>query len=350
MAATRYFPNSNLYPPVVAAIAERVLLYICEVLYLAEYKQSISDTIFQRTFIADIQSGNDIAIGENIEYFKETNGVFPFTAYNIGDKEFQPNLNTLLAAGYKMPVEGLGYASFVPCTLTIPMITFFNTAYDWNLAYSRLVSDNASLTQLDVPIKINGVDNFIKIRVGYDNLGKGSYAWAFEEYMRTGEIWDLQHDMRIEYFEMNFSGYPFDDPSGLVRSGGKISDIGLVDDLVMSLYNLQLNQDEQVILLNQPLSVTCSVANNAINVPVNTSFVFTFSQSMRESNVLSQLSLAPFFDYNHSWNLAGTQLTITPQSDLKNDFNYILTLGRNALAVSGKPLMKDFIVSLRTVA
>lgn len=350
MAATRYFPNSNLYPPVISAIIERLLLYICETLYPAEYKANISDTIFRRTFIADIQSGNDVLIGENVEYFKETNGVFPFTAYNIGDKELQTSMNTLLAAGYKVPVEGLGYASFVPCTLTVPMITFFNTAYDWNLAYSRLISDNASLTQLDVPIKINGEDNFFKIRVSYETLGKGSYAWAFEEYMRAGEIWDLQHDVKVEYYEMNFSGYPFDDQSGLVRSGGVIPTIGLVDDIVVSLSNLSLNREEQHILLNRPITVTCSVENNAINVPVNTSFVFTFSQSMRESSVLSQLSILPYFDYNYSWNATGTQLTITPQSNLKNNFNYIITIGRNALAVSGKPLMKDFTVSIRTVA
>jgi hypothetical protein len=122
----------------------------------------------------------------------------------------------------------------------------------------------------------------------------------------------------------------------------------LVDDMVVSLFNkTDLTLLQEFTIPNESLVVTSAPVPNAL-IPVDGSFVFNFTHSMAEKTVMDFLRIQPYFDYNHTWNQVGTQLTITPQLPLPNSRDFIITLGRLSHAITGKPLGRDYELKVRT--
>jgi hypothetical protein len=176
----RYYSTSDNYPYVIKSILERVILYFQNVIYPDE---SLTDS--RKRFIIADTSDDGNAIRRSIDFFKNSNGTFPFTAYNIQDDapgEFKSHLQ--VSGKVYSELVG-GYISFIPMILNIPMVTYYTTPFDFWRGMTIFAEDEANFSRLDTPVIINGVTCSMTIDLTY-TTERGSLAFSIEEHF--GEV------------------------------------------------------------------------------------------------------------------------------------------------------------------
>ena len=97
--AKPFFPSNIQYPTVVKAIVESLLTYVSYNVYPIEAFKDIVQTIRERTYLADIEAGNDEVVKQAARIFTQTNMKFPFTAYNVGNREIDKDKSNLFSSG-----------------------------------------------------------------------------------------------------------------------------------------------------------------------------------------------------------------------------------------------------------
>ena len=85
MSASNYYIPKTEYPDILDLVLQRILEYIFKLVYPEE--EFTPENKRKRLIIADFDSGDEVAIRRSIETHFNSNAVFPFTAYNIGDEE-----------------------------------------------------------------------------------------------------------------------------------------------------------------------------------------------------------------------------------------------------------------------
>lgn len=315
------------YPPVTLAVLEAVRLYICTRLYPTELYANAQ----QRFILADI--GSNFTLREGIHQSKITNLSLPFTAYNVTDMEEVSETFNMFATTQNYYSSILNCKIYArPVKLSIPMVTFFPTAKDYDRARTIFVQDNAAKSLTEVPITINGVLTSIPAVLNFE-LSKGSYAMEFEQQLVAGDISDLVHNVTVYYYELIVD-----------------ADVSPVDDIVVSMGILESERAsmEAYHAPDTPIVSTSSPVNNATSIAVDNSIVLTFNVPMNEQSVEDALLLSPLFDADLIWNATSTQLAIDPVNSLDYETVYTIEIADSAMSGDEIPFEKDFSLQFTT--
>jgi len=350
MAERYYVGLENKFPPIVRAILERVNIYFAQLLYPDQATTNLGDTIESRIFVTDVDAGGDNALGDASRFFGVINSPIPFTAYGIGDRELIIEKTNYYAAGGFFFIPELGYAIANPVRMFVPAFSFFSNPDDWNIAFTKLMADSASLTKLDVPIKIAGQDVNVKITLSFDTLNKGSFAGAFVEHLRVNEIWDIQHNIQVLFTDLVFIGseYGTGTPTGVIR-GNPEPQWGVVDDMILSLYGTDGSLNSQEYLKNPPTVLTTSPVNKTTGNAVTSNIVVNFSRPMVMESVRNNFTILPYAEGDFIWDFPGQNLTYKPIANLAANTNYIVTIGKEAKDGYDLQMENDFVFEFKTV-
>jgi hypothetical protein len=338
MNKQKYYVDVSNYPDQIKSIVTRMKIYMCTELY---YEEAIVNSI-SKCIYADISNGgSDEGIRRATQLFKSTNQTYPFTAYDFGDEELLNEKRTAYAKNMIFFDPYIGeYVSAKPAIFNMPMISFYNRPEDYQVAKKILFKIASRPIQLDVPIIIGNVTTTFPIRVTFEAVDKGTYAFNFQEQLRAGDIYDIQHFARIEYHDMETTStgvYP-------------------VEDMIFELFRLaeeDISLSESLYTTNNNTITTLSSstpANGATDVAVDTTVALTFTVAMYEQSVEDALDLDPFFSANYSWNDSSTIFTIEPVVNLTSGTVYNVTIEDTAYSFANHdPLSGEISITFITV-
>jgi hypothetical protein len=356
MSATNYYTDANgpqdniYYPDILDIVLKTVKYYIFNLLYK---ETPTTDNINKRFVLADMESGDEVAIRRSIETFFNTNATFPFTAYNINDEEEITNYSYLQKTGsYYVSDFGAGVAA-IPYEVTIPMVTFYNTPFDWRRNQAIFGLDAINLNRIWCPCTLNGILTQFPINIKFE-ITKGSFAFRYDEMLKTGQIYDVKHDMKISYNKYILV------QSSQLSSTGRQTALPLfpVDDIQLSLTQLNdktnLDSPSNYSLgvyysPDTPSIVSTAPVNNETNVDKSLVVVIiTFNVSMDEAGALNSFDVIPYFEHTKSLSLDGKTLLIDPVSDLTASTQYEIFVNKNIKSTDGVTMEADYSLKFTT--
>lgn len=330
-----YYSPTNTYPPVVYAVVERIKLYTCSMLYPDETYAASKN----RFILANFESGQELAVRKTIETFKTSQGRFPFTAYNVGEMTPVEDKRSHWQKNHKFYDKYLNcYISSQPTIIEIPMMSFFTSAYDYMRCRTLLADSNANLTRLITPITVNDILTSFTIDVNFE-IAKFSLAFEFEEFLRVGRIFDIQHTMSIYFHNLVVDGnlYPVEDIEFSLATLSEI-DRSLSPDVHRGLIS------------TTPEITSTAPTEGETDIDRDNPVVINFSEPMLEYTVESSISTVPFISADLIWNSSGTILVIDPVAQLSSGTLYSIVIDTGALSVRQKPLEEDFTLNFTTGA
>jgi hypothetical protein len=336
----KYYGVSTSYPRIVSAVVDRIHYWVWECLY--SETETYSGVVGKRIFLTSFEAGDEVALRTSIEKLKTSQASFPFTAYNLG--ELAPvtdkRSHGQKSFTYYSPIHG-SYISAQPSILEIPMVSFFNNPDDYWEAMSKLQTDEVNLTRLTVPLTLNGVLTSTTIDLDLE-INKGSLAYAFEDYLRLGHIYNITHSAKVYFHNfvldnprLNLKLYPVEDIqvalktlSSINRSLGTTIDISHVPD--------------------PPLVSSTTPSEAAVDVGRTTPIIINFSLPMNEESVENYLTTDPFISADLNWNLSGTILSIEPVITLNSGTLYTIMITNEATSAVSVPFEEDFELTFTT--
>ncbi len=318
MKKKRYYNNTDNFPDQIDSIITRMKIYMGSKLY---YEEDISNAITNFIYADVGNDGSEEGIRRAIQLFQNSNQKYPFTAYSFGDEEILKEKRTAYAKNKIYYDSYIGsFVTAKPSYFFMPMISFFNTPRDYQTAKKILFEISSAPIKLDVPIIVGDVTTTFPALITFETIEKGTYAFNFQEQLRAGNIFDIQHFARIEYHDMET------DASGIY----------LVDDMIFELYRLaeedkSLSDNLYSINIDYITSLSSSdPENGATDIPVDNSIILTFSIGMDESSVENAITLDPYFSTEYTWNNNSTSLVLDPVYDLSSGTVYSIEIDGSA--------------------
>lgn len=342
----RYYNEAFIgeyYPYIYKAILERLQIYFCNLLYPDEPFQDAK----KRFILADfVGGGNETAIRQSIENYQNSNGVFPFTAYNIDDDEPVDYKALIHMTGNYYDPDLDCYLSAVPAYLNINMMTVYTTEYDYYIGTAKMMYDLACLTRLDVPIMINGKETFFEIDIDMD-VTKGDLAFAYQDHKDKGSLFNISHNCKVKFHYFLLTGKTFNSADGKQRP----IPLYPVDNMILSLKRMEDKSLIDTLTVSVIPNVTSSTpASNAVNVSTNSSVFINFNTPMNESSVISSMDIVPNIEGKRIWNNEGTILEIRPYDTLDANTEYNINIYKTAQNYITHPLENDFELKFKTGA
>ena len=342
--------EATLYPDILDIVLGRVLEYIFKLIYMED--EFSSDNMKKRMILADFEAGDEVAIRRSIEETFNSNTTFPFTAYNIGEEEQVEWRSHLQKMGtYYAPEIGMSIAA-IPHTITIPMITFYNTPSDWRRFSSIVALDDFNLTRLWCPCYFNNYLTQFPIDIDFE-LSKGSYAFRFDEMLKTGQIYDLPHTMRIYYHKFVLA-----QPSAVSGTGSQegfiirpVENIQLALKELNNRASLSDPSNKMIHRSNMPqaITVTSIPVNGSTNVSKTDNITITFSQEMVQSKLLGSVDVIPYANTSLILDNSGKVLTIKINESLSANTQYEIFINKGtALSCEGASMDSDFSLKFVT--
>jgi len=335
--ATPFYENflTENIPYVIRSITERLLLYYANSLY----KPLSVEEALQR-FVLSNTNDDGVMIKRAIDKFKNSQGIFPFTAYNIDTVELQDSgFSHYQKNGSYYSTLYDCYLIAVPIIINFGFVTFFTTAHDFWKAYTILQEDNININSLEIPITIN--EKLTSFQILFDNVAeKGDLAFDIEQYFQYGKLYPLSHTTTV-----NSIFYLID--YNIESHDKKI--IYHVDDIILKLHELeQQNTTKELIHCDESLQVTESnPAHNDINVPTNLNTI-TIQFNIPCDNTTFNYTIAPTVSHTLSWSDNLKTVTITLNEALQPETMYIITIINNTQSIYGTYPQEDITISFTT--
>lgn len=339
----RYYQDSVFYPYAVEAVLNRIKLYFCNMIYPTEDYATQSS---KRFILADVSDDGN-AIRRSIDVFKNSQGTFPFTAYNISDDAPLDYRSHLQVSGSYYSELVNAYISFVPMNLDIPMTTYYTTPYDFWRAMSFFAVDEASLTRLDVPLIINGVECYFTIDLAY-TTERGQLAWDIEQYFSVGRIYPLIHNITVKCAYIVLANN---------NNGDKFTGtlVYPVDDIIFYLKRLDdaknLDQNPTIDTAyspDTPAVISSIPLSGATGILTTSSIVLTFNNCMNETSVINALDIVPYMDKDMTFDMSSKILTITPRSNMTVSTSYNILINDTAKDGNGLFFETDYNLTFTT--
>lgn len=352
MSSVNYYDPSNKYYPDILDLVLRTLLeYMFKLIYPDETFNEENKK--KRFILADFDSGDEVAIRRSIETYFKTNAVFPFTAYNIGDEEQVEQKSHLQKYGaWYVPEFGLAVSS-IPHAINIPMVTFYNTPFDWRRFSSISALDDFNLTRLWVPCYFNNVLTKFPIDIDF-TITKGAYAFRYDEMLNKGQIYDINHSMRVFYHKFVLAQPSQVDPSGKQKP----LPIYPVDNIEVALKELNDRENvtsssnfliKNILAPDNPTMVSSSPINGETNVDKDfVNIIITFDTAMDEILLLNNIDVIPYFDNEKTLSVDGKTLVIDPVVSLTASTQYQILINTKAKSTDGVSLEDDIDIKFTT--
>lgn len=323
----RYFADTDRFPPIAKAAVTRLLIYISQTLYPAEYEKD-PDIAFKRIILSDRTSGSsEFDISQAIQSFQQFSDNMPFTAYGIDENPVGDLKNWTSHSGLSYFDDIGRQAGAIHSIISLPCTTFFNKADDYWEALSRLRHATSTLVRLDTPISINKVAQELHPADDYQvditfpieitaEISKGEYAFAFKKYLTTNKIWDLVINFKISYFDFAFGKYIKDTT---------------VTEMVLTLWQQKGDNtpvNPYIILAPDPLEIISTVpVNESINIPVDVSPIqIIFNNGMKEDFTSNMITFFPHIEYDSIWSSDSKTISFILRSNLEYDTVYTISI------------------------
>ncbi len=237
--------------------------------------------------------------------------------------------------------------SSIPHAITIPMVTFYNTPYDWRRFLSISALDDFNLTRLWVPCYFNDVLTKFPIDVDF-TISKGSYAFKYDEMLKTGNIYDLNHSMRIFYHKFVLAM-----PSQVSGTGKQIpAPIYPVENIEVALQELNDRENltnssnfliKKINIPSNPRVTSSSPTASETNVDKEfVSIIITFDTAMDQTTLLNNIDIIPYFSSDKTLSDDGKTLVIDPTETLLANTEYEILINTKALSADEIPLEYDY--------
>lgn len=193
-----YYSISNDLPPVEAAIKDTMIYYLWEKLFS---KEETFEQAKKRFVKSAVTEDADLSFYDQSAQTKITNSPLPFLAWNIGEYQDNTKLYNYAAKNRKYYSPHFDcYIGVIPSIMEMTFIGFYEKYSDYIKALSYLQFDLASLTQLDIPIKINDIETSFSAVVNIDKEVKnGSYTGNFKTWLEKGKINDFVATFKIQF-------------------------------------------------------------------------------------------------------------------------------------------------------
>lgn len=308
------------FPTIVKSIIETLKVYICNVLYPDEEYV----TSKERFILVDFTGGDDASVRRSVEQFKTSQAEFPFTAYgewdNLTTREKSTHIErsgTYYSSLYEC------YVKSVPAKITVPMVSFFATAADYERAHQLLYSEAAIMIRLNVPISVNSNVTYFPIDINME-VSKGAFAGEFDTYLRLGNIFGLNHNFGISFRYVYINAND---------QHGNTPTIAPVDDIYGNFYTFNNADYRDTPTLRDTMhnyltpEISSSVPSaSATSVDKTANIVLTFNTAMNYDSLIANVYLDPFFSAEFSLSSDGTILTIEPVGGLTANTSYTITI------------------------
>jgi len=357
----KYYKDSYQYPFTEKAVLETLIFYMASLLYPDEPYSESKKRMIRSDFV---NAGDDQAIRRNIDEFKANQAKLPFTAYCIDENEVSSETmsNYQESGNYYCP-EINCYVLSTPIRFTFPMMCFFSTAEDyWRAKFilQDAISGPIGAERIYVPMtfKLDDTANPETFTVVFPaNIGaevtKGSLAFAFEEHLRVGGIYNIFCNITVQstFIKLNRLR-TYMNTDGTINQGELIP--YPVDEIYLNLKGITTGNYEEAITLDtvqsydSPEILSTAPTNNETDFDVDSPVIITFSGSMNESSVVNNMDIVPFFSHNLAWNQTSTQLVIDPIDALERNTEYNIVIGTQATSMYDQPLEEEFSLTFTT--
>jgi hypothetical protein len=337
--SVRYYQDSTNFPYVILSVVERVKLYFAQLLYPEETQVNALKRIILANF-----SDDPAAIRRSIDKFKNSNGTFPCTFYSISDDEPVEYRSNLQKNGNFYSTAIGSYVRFIPMKLSIPMVTFFTTPFDFWRAMTFFAQDEADMTRLDVPVTINNILTSFVIDIEYITE-RGELAFDVEQQFQYGKLYPVVHSVTVKgaYITLDVSK----DPASYIINVPQT--IYHVDDIIFKLRQLEdeLNLEANTILdtansPSSPIVTSTTPIEGATNVSRSDPIVFNFNVVMNEETVINNIDIVPHIDKDYSFSADSKTLTITPRDLLTVSGAYTILINDSTTSADGINFEEDF--------
>lgn len=312
-------PNQGI----VDAILDRVRYHFCKDLLYSSESYSVSQ---KRFLYADI-SDNAIRQASSANFFNLTGAAYPFTAFKLADPEYRQEVTNHYAKSWNFYDDTFkSKVSAIPMILNIDMVTFFTEGDDYQHAISLLFRDSVSKSTIILPLLINGTVYYQTVELEYSQIGKGNYAWEFEQELQKGKIRDVIHNIKVYYHDisLNYAIAPVDD-------------IELALDRYSDSQNIQRN-----IMPETPYIVSTIPSSGSLAVHVDVNPVINFNTFMLEESVEASFSIWPPVPINFVWNSSGTVAILDTVDNLMSGTLYTMSFSNNMRSSRGITAIEDF--------
>jgi len=346
MAKLYYNPDRRKYPEILKAIHDGLLIFMAQQLYPDE---ELDDSLYSdetgRFVVADISAGTDVVMAEADEFYLNTVGRFPFTAYNLGLPYISDNRrNDLARNGIYDPTTN-SILKALPKEIEIQMVSFFTEWEDYIHASKMLMEVQKSLTRLTIPILMNNVETNFPIDVEIE-IEKGEYAGAFRSWLDKGKIQDIVHTILIKYFDFTVdyeNVHPVESIEVYLRHFRTFPLENPVNELI----------EGPIDIVDTPEINNTIPSDESTDIPISptlTQIAIEFNVSMDTESVEFNFDILPFVEGKFSWDDENKVVVFTPNENLLNNTNYYITIDKNSKNYVGETMKEDFEFSFTTEA
>jgi hypothetical protein len=331
-----YYNSSDNYPQIIKYVIEGIRKFLVDTIYPDEDQTT---AINERIFIADIGSSSDEAIRVATAEMG-TNQNYPFTVYNLDDFEQNSERMNNKGAQSLAYFDTLGcFVSCVPIKQNILSITFTNNPDDYERLQKVFLSVQSTYTVVYVDVVFNEVTYQYPVKLSVTPT-KGSYAFAFQEYLRMNGIYDLVHNFELEFYDLIFdtdSLSPIDSMTFNYENASPIDD---------SLNELEYTKT--YVRTNLPEITSTDPIEDEEDVPVNNSIIINFNVTMDEDSVEDAITINPYFEHKLIWNDDSDILVIDPSFDLTSGTAYNISIDDSAYAFHIHDYLEEFELNFTT--
>lgn len=258
-----------------------------------------------------------------IEYTKNANVKWPFTAYKMGEIMLDPTKLNGLATYHNFFSPEIGeFVSAKPYTMQILFTSFFNTALDYQTAIKLLNDYSSMLIRLSVPITLNGKTLYFPIDAKVEEVTKGQYAYEFQQFLATGKIYDIIHNFKVKFFDFIIGSQVADEYYSTTPVPGIYSGTSRkwapITDMYISMFGYVNNITEAYTIdtdhVPTPLEiVSLTPRDGASGVVSSGAISVTFNQPILEETFTDSFTCWPPVLFDFSYTLSGTVATVSPR-------------------------------------
>jgi hypothetical protein len=331
--SSNFYIQKPEFPLNLKSAIETYLQYICKRLYPNEIPKD-------RLVLSNIgNAGSEGSSRFAIQYFQNSNLKYPFTAYSIGELEQDDTrINHFVKSGNYYDSLLDCNISVIPSRIEISLISFFSNAFDYNRARTILLFDFASLTRLYYPLRVNGRIIVSVINVSMEEVIKGSYAYELEEALRQGRIFDIVHNVKLEFNEIVLN---------TERDGTPIK-LYPVESLDLSIVDFETGifiEGENYII---PKVVSSNIINNQrIDRNAIDTIEFEFNTGFLQG-IIPEIQTTPNIEYDYEFDNENKKLILNLLTPLFENQTYSIAIVPNIVSDKGMIMQSKYELNFST--
>lgn len=322
-------PNRNL-PNIFECHVGSIIDHVASTLFTNEFIKNKEDA-YNRILLSDVNSGNNISIGDSYQFFQSMQGKYPFVAYNIGQATI-PNdygVSQSHTIGIQYLEELNAYVKAFPMDFEIQFIAFFNDSLDNRKAMALIQSQGFGLTRLYTKAMFDDIEVVLPITLKIQ-VDKGELQYELEQYLIQNRIWNFNFTYTCRYYEYLFDeiiypGYTEKTVYDVTDIyGDKPKNVQQVDSIeINTLKSDTGNTLDSVYVPDSLIVLSSNPKDGDTNFSRTSAITITFNKSIVPSSFIKAFSLFPDIEYDMYYSIDYKIVNVKPVSDVGFDSNKV---------------------------